>query len=123
MSKPDVLIANHHSAPIVFRRPAAAGETLTSTRVLLPAITIYPGTTELVPAEVWEDQKEKPAIQAMLDAGVITVEREKKDVPIAFDSAASDPPIPEHLQTEEFEAEESPIKTRIAKARAGTVAI
>jgi hypothetical protein len=101
----------------------AEGETLTSTRVLLPAITIYPGTSELVPADAWEEAKKKPAVQAMLDHGVLTVERKQKDVPIGFDSAAAEPEVPEHLQEEEFVGAEAIVKAKVTRAKPGAVTL
>lgn len=96
-----VLVANHHTAPILFPRSAAVG-------VNIDPIVLAPGSVTSIDSDEWTARKRNKTVQYYLDHGIITeTERMVAQVSVTEVTTAN-APIPANLQTaEEQKAEAS----------------
>lgn len=88
-----VLIANHHTAPILLPRSAAVG-------VNIEPIALAPGVVTSVDSKEWEERKKVAAVKYYVDHGILSEVNVTGDVPV-YNATTSSPQIPDNLKTEE----------------------
>ena len=128
----DIIIANHHTGPIVLPRmyaPNTSGDPAAMIK-MLESKTIQPGGTELLSATEWEIRKVSPALKYYLDNGHLSMVKRAGEVSIDT-GATVDLEVPEHLQADQDGAVsvaskadgESIVKASIRSAKKSSITV
>ena len=125
MAKPgtDVILANHHTGPIVLARVYEVNTSgdPTKNKIRFPSRTIPAGEAGQdgkvgIPKEEWDFRKQNPVIKALFDRDCMTIVKKAGEVDFRSMST-SDLVVPPHLAAEEAEAEsQTPKGGRVAAA-------
>ena len=127
----DVIIANHHSAPIVLARiyaPNLKGDPA-DMRLNFEQVHIPSGGTATLTATEWEERKKQPSVQYYLDQGYLSQVRRAGTAEVTGDSTL-DLEVPEHLQVDQEGAVtvdsatgDGTVKAKITKATKSTTTV
>lgn len=114
-----VVLANHHTATILFPRKSSGG------RQRIAPITINPGKTVSIEKDEWDLLRKSVSVQNYLDAGLISVTKKESDkIPVMEDSG-SVLVIPEHLlrDDEDVQGSQTEVTAKVRRKNKSSIQI